>query len=236
MSKILVTGASGNIGNLTVRSLLKRNVPANQVSALVRDPAKAKDLAALGITLHQGDYSDPASLLTAFEGVDKVMLTSSQAFTDRKAAHANVIEAAVRAGVKHIVYMPIVRKPDSKFSITAVSEEDAFTEQKIIASGLAYTFVKHPPFLNTLPPFIGTKAVETGIRVPAGQGRVAPATREDLADAHAAVLTQEGHANKSYDLTGEPALSFADMAQALAKISGRDVPLIHVTDEDYIKL
>ena len=128
MGKILVTGASGNLGRKTLLQLLKRK-PAEQLVALVRDPEKAKDLAALGIEMRQGDYLDPASLKRAFKGIEKVMLTSTHAFTDRKTAHANVINAAADAGVEHLVYMPIIRKPNSTYVLQEVTEEDIFTRK-----------------------------------------------------------------------------------------------------------
>jgi NAD(P)H dehydrogenase (quinone) len=84
-----VTGASGHIGKRTVLHLLEKR-PASQLIGLVRDPAKAEDLAALGIELRQGDYMDPVSLSHAFKGVDRLMLTSTHAFTDRKTAQGNV--------------------------------------------------------------------------------------------------------------------------------------------------
>ncbi len=102
MSKILVTGASGDIGRKTLLHLLKKK-PKNQLVALARDPAKAKDLSDLGIEVRQGNYDEPASLSRAFAGVEKVMLTSAHAFTDRKTAQGNVIDAAVGAGFKHLV-------------------------------------------------------------------------------------------------------------------------------------
>src|ERR1700704_5486703 len=112
VGKILVTGASGDIGRKTLIHLLKR-VPANQLVGLVRDPAKAEDLATLGVKLRRADYLEPASLSGAFGGVEKLMLTSTHAFTDRKTAHANVIKAAIDRGVNHLVYMPIFRKKNS---------------------------------------------------------------------------------------------------------------------------
>jgi NAD(P)H dehydrogenase (quinone) len=142
MGKILVTGASGHIGRLTLQHLLKKNVAPRDLIGLVRDPAKADDLKALGIELRQGDYLDPSSLEAAFDGVEKLMLVATHAFTDRKTQHANVANAAKKAGVKHIVYMPIIRKPDSGFYMKEVTDEDIFTETRLIDSGLTYTFMK----------------------------------------------------------------------------------------------
>ena len=191
MSKILVTGASGDIGRKTVLHLLKKR-PASDLIGLVRDPAKAEDLAALGVELRQGDYLDRESLTRAFVGVEKLMLTSTHAFTDRRTAHANVIDVAVEAGVRHLVYMPIYRKIGSTFSMTEITEEDIFSIEKLRSSGLAYTLVQHPPFMEPAVMYAGPTAVETGVRVPAGNGKFTAATRDDLAAAHATVLAEPG--------------------------------------------
>ena len=144
MPRILVTGASGNIGRLTLQHLLKR-VPASDLVGLVRDPAKATDLAAAGIEIRQGDYFDYDGLVRAFEGIAKVMLVSATAFTDRNTQHQNVISAARQAGVKHIVYMPIIREAESAFTLPDITEQDRFVEEQLKASGLTYTLVRHPP-------------------------------------------------------------------------------------------
>lgn len=235
MSKILVTGASGNLGKKTLLQVLKRR-PANQLVALVRDPEKAKDLAALGIEVRQGDYLDPESLKRAFSDVQKVMLTSTHAFTDRKTAHANVINAAMQAGVEHLVYMPIIRKPNSSYVLQEVTEEDIFTEKLLLNSGLTYTLVKHPPFLDVISLYIGLNAPETGVRLPEGNGKFAAASRDDLAEGHAAILTEPGHENKTYSLTGDPAVSFPEVAYLLSDIVGKKVPFIPISDQEFMNL
>jgi NAD(P)H dehydrogenase (quinone) len=234
VSTILVTGASGMVGRHTTLHLLTKR-PASDVIGLVRDPAKAEDLATLGIELRQGDYLDRESLVRAFVGVEKLMLTSTHAFTDRKTAHANVIDVAVKAGVKHLVYMPIYRKAGSTFSMKEITEEDIFTIDKLRSSGLAYTLVQHPPFMEPAIMYAGPNAVKTGVQVPAGSGKFTAATRDDLAAAHATVLTEPGHEGKAYYLSGAPAVSWADIARILSEVHGKDVPYIPISDEEYIK-
>jgi NAD(P)H dehydrogenase (quinone) len=235
MTKILVTGASGDLGRKTLLHLLKRTAAANLVG-LVRDPTKAQDLAALGIELRQGDYMDPASLLLAFEGIDKLMLTATHAFTGRKTAQGNVIDAAVAKNVRHLVYMSIFRKVGSTLKMKEITDEDLFTEHKLMSSGLAWTIVDHPPFLDVLAFYIGTHAHETGVNVPAsGTGMFAAASRDDLAEAHAAILVGKGHENRRYALTGDPALSFADVADALTQIRGRKVSFSTMSDEKFLE-
>jgi len=233
MAKILVTGATGNIGRKTLQQLLKR-VPASDLVGLARDPAKAADLAAEGIEIRQGDYLDHDGLVRAFAGIDKLMLVSATAFADRNTQHLNAISAARQAGIKHIVYMPIIHAAGSVFTLHDITEQDLFVEGKLKDSRLAYTLVAHPPFIESIPFFIGDNALETGVHAPAGAGKAGYASRDDLAEAHAVVLTEDGHAYKTYALYGGAALSFADVAQILSDISGQPVRFVAGTDQDYI--
>jgi len=233
MTNILVTGATGNIGRKTLQQLLKRR-PASELIGLARDPAQASDLAAEGIEIRQGDYLDYAGLVRAFSGVEKVMLVSATAFTDRNTQHANVINAAREAGVRHIAYMPVIHKEGSDFVLPQVTEQDVFAQEKIRASGLDYTFVCHPPFLENIELYLGGDMLNTGVHAPAGQGKAGFACRDDLAEAHAVVLTEAGHENKTYALYGDPAVSFADIAQILSGISGKPVPFVAGSDQDVI--
>ncbi|MGV0877575.1 SDR family oxidoreductase [Martelella sp. FLE1502] len=233
MTRILVTGATGNIGRMTLQHLLKR-VPASDLVGLARDPSKAADLAAKGIEIRQGDYFDHEGLVGAFAGIGKVMLVSATAFTDRNTQHDNVINAAKQAGVGHIVFMPIIRKAGSDFHMPQVTDEDRFVEERLKASGLVYTLVRHPPFLENIENYAGGHPLEKGVLAPAGTGKAAYASREDLAEAHAVVLSEAGHEFKDYALYGGPAVSFADIAQILSEISGKAVPFNAMSDRDYI--
>jgi NAD(P)H dehydrogenase (quinone) len=233
MGKILVTGASGHLGRKTLQHLLKRR-PASDLVGLVRDPEQAADLAAQGIEIRKGDYFDYDALVNAFAGVEKVMLISTQPFTDRNTQHYNAITAARQAGVKHVAYTAIIRREGSDFILPECTVPDIFAEQTLKASGLTYTIVRQPAFLETVQFQFGNKAYEKGLRLPAGDGNAAPASQEDIAEAQAAVLTEEGHENETYSLTGDPAVSYADIAQILSDARGISVPLIPVTDEEYV--
>lgn len=233
MTRILVTGATGNIGRMTLQHLLKR-VPTSDLVGLARHPAKAVDLTAKGIEIRPGDYFDREELVRAFEGIGKVMLVSATAFTDRNTQHENVINAAKHAGVRHIVYMPIIKKAGSDFNMPQVTEEDHFVEKSLKASGLVYTLVRHPPFLENIQNYAGGHLLQEGVLAPAGSGRAAYASREDLAEAHAVVLSESGHEYKDYALYGGPAVSFADIAQILSDISGKPVPFKAISDRDYV--
>jgi NAD(P)H dehydrogenase (quinone) len=233
MTKILVTGATGNIGRMTLQHLLKR-LPASDLVGLARDPAKATHLTHEGVEIRQGDYFDYDGLVQAFEGIDKLMLVSATAFTDRNTQHQNAINAAVKAGVKHIVYMPIIREEGSTFTLPQVTEQDIFVEEKLKGSGIPYTLVRHPPFIESIDFYIGGNALETGVHAPAGGGRAGYASRDNLAEAHAVVLSEAGHEFQTYSLYGSPAVSFADIAQVLSEITGKPVPFVVGTDQEYI--
>lgn len=233
MSKILVTGATGNIGRKTLLKLLDRR-PASELVGLVRDPARAADLAARGIEIRRGDYFDAAALVRAFTGVEKVLLVPSPAFTDRSTQHYNAITAAKEAGVRHILYTPMIRPEGSDSSIPEVTVPDLFTLQVLQESGLDYTIAAHPPFTESLPNYIGANAVESGVTVPAGTGKVGAATYDDLAEAQAVLLTEPGHENRSYALHGTPAVSFADIAAILSDLHGTEVTYSTVTEEQYV--
>jgi NAD(P)H dehydrogenase (quinone) len=234
MSTILVTGATGQLGRRTLQHLLQRR-PAADLVGLARDPGKAADLTAQGIDVRTGDYSDRDSLTRAFAGVEKVLLVPTVAFADRITQHANVIAAAEEVGVEHLVYTPIIRKAGSGFELPHVTEPDAATLERLEASGLRSTVLGHPLFLDSLVEFIGQHPFESGVRVPAGDGKVAAASRADLAEAQAVVLTEPGHEGKTYALHGAPAVSFADVAEILAEISGTAVPHVPLSDEQYLE-
>ncbi|MBT0770210.1 SDR family oxidoreductase [Kineosporia sp. J2-2] len=232
MGKLLVTGATGNLGRQTLELLLE-SVPADRLAGLARTPERAADLAGRGVDIRQGDYLDQASLVRAFDGVDRLLLVSAQAFTDRNTQHLNAITAAKQAGVKHVIYTAIQRDEALGINQVGVTESDVFTEQALRASGLTYTILYNPMYLDQFDGYVGADAYEKGVRVPPGEGTMAPALLRDLAAGNVAVLTQDGHENKTYTLNGSEAASYRDIAATLSEIHGRTVPYLPVTVEEF---
>jgi NAD(P)H dehydrogenase (quinone) len=235
MSKILVTGVSGEMGKLTVYHLLKKGVQASDIIGLSRKREGLDDLVNNGVEIRIGDYLNCNSLLQAFEGVDKLMLTSAVAFTDRSTQHYNVVTTAREAGVKHVVYMSVMRKEGSGRIMPGITESDLFTEQVLRSSGLDYTILYHPPFTDVLSLYFGSHPLKNGIEVPAGYGKMAPATRDDLAEAHAEILSAADHKNKTYSLGGNELISFVDIANILSEVSGKSISFSTITAEEYIE-
>lgn len=234
MSNLLVTGATGGLGQAVVENLLK-TVSPDQLSVLVRDPAKAADLQARGVTVMQGDYTDYASLTKAFAGIDKLLLVSSNEITQRVPQHTNVITAAKAAGVKHLVYTSAQRKTDDGSSaISFVTEAHVATEKLLKESGLTYTILRNGLYLDVLPQFMGPQVLETGtIYLPAGTGKGAFASRRDMGAAGAAVLTGTGHENHVYEITANTSYSFADIAKILSDLSGKPVHYVSPSAEEF---
>lgn len=228
---ILITGATGGLGHQTVDTLLT-TIPAEEIAALVRDVNKATDLVQRGVDVRQADYLDYPSLVHAFRGIDKVLLVSAVAFTDRTHQHLNVIEAAKEAGVKHLFYTSIQRSTD--FVMQEVTESDLATEAYLKTSGLVYTILKNGYYFEGLEYMIGNEVPDKEISLPAGEGKIAFVKRDELAAATAALLTSEGHDNKEYTLSGSEAYSFHDVARELSTLAGRPIAYKSSELEPYI--
>jgi len=216
---IAVTGATGHLGGLVVKGLLEKGV-AGKVIAIVRNAEKAQALAAQGAEVRVADYGDPAALEAALAGVDRLLLVSSSEVGQRTAQHGNVIAAAKAAGVKHIVYTSVVKAATSPL---VLAPEHKATEELILGSGLAYTILRNNFYTDVFKEHVETARQSGSVIGAAGNGRVASATRADLAEVAVAVLLGTGHEGKTYELTGDRAWSYADLAQAVGGIIGRPV-------------
>jgi NAD(P)H dehydrogenase (quinone) len=225
---ILVTGATGQYGTKVLEHLLQKGVAAPHLAALVRDAAKGQSLHEQGIELRVGDYSDVDALVQAFQGIDTLLLVSSNdqgAVENRTAHHLNVIQAAKAAQVKQLVYTSFVTKPAFQDSaIAAFLTSHAQTEQVLKDSGLTYTILQHGIYLEMIPLFAGAQVAETGTMLfPAQDGKASWVLRAELAEAAAQVLTTQGHENQTYVLANAESTSFQDIAQDLSGLLGKDI-------------
>lgn len=238
MSRILVTGATGNLGGAVVDFLLKRTAAANIV-ALVRDAASDKALAlkAKGVETRSGDYNDYPSLVNAFKSIDKLYFVSGNDLEHRLEQHQNVVKAAVEASVKHVIYTSIPRKNESVTSpVFALLDSHVKTENLLKASGLQYTILKHNLYMEMLPVYLGEQLLSTGVAYfPAGEGKVSFTSRTDMADAAAAILTGEGHENKTYDITNTKAVSFSEIAAEISRSSGKAITYVSPAADEYVR-
>ncbi|GAB3887007.1 SDR family oxidoreductase [Spirosoma agri] len=211
---IAITGASGHLGKATLDFLLTKTNPESLV-AIVRDSQKVTEFADKGVSVRQGDYTDPASLVASLAGVDTLLLISSAVLgEERVRQHSNVIAAANEAGVKHVFY---TSAPNPSLTSSFTPAIDHFhTENLLIGSGLTYTIFRNNLYLDVLPMVIGD-AVQTGkLPYPAGDGKTSFVLRRDIAEGLANALTATAkHENKVYDIGASTAWSFSDLAAGL---------------------
>ena len=235
MSKILVTGATGQLGSYLINKLLEKVSP-EEITALVRDENKAEALKNKGVQIVVGNYADYASLVKAFKGIDKLYFISSSEMMNRIEQHENVVQAAVEAKVGHIFYTSVQRKSEDGSSPSAIITNDHVKTDEIIKqSELTYTILRHGLYSDILPMFIGDKVIETGtIFLPAADGKAAFASRKDMAEAGAILLTTNGHENKTYEISSVDSLSFHDIAGILSELSANSIQYISPSPEQYV--
>ncbi|MFV0569118.1 MAG: SDR family oxidoreductase [Citrobacter portucalensis] len=226
---IAITGATGQLGQYVIESLLK-TVPASQIVAIVRNPAKATGLSQQGITVRQADYSNEAAFTTALQGIDKLLLISSSEVGQRAPQHRNVINAAKAAHVKFIAYTSLLHADTSPLGL---ADEHVATEKMLAESGIAYALLRNgwytENYLASAP-----AALEHGVFIgAAGEGKIASATRADYAAAAARVISEDGHSGKTYELAGDAGWTLSQLAAELAKQSGKKVVYQNLSEADF---
>ncbi|WP_409159964.1 SDR family oxidoreductase [Pectobacterium sp. B2J-2] len=226
---IAITGASGQLGRLVIAQLLEK-VPASDIVALVRDVNKVADLSAKGVQVKAADYNQPEALASALQGVDKVLLISSSEVGQRAAQHRNVIDAAVKAGVKLVAYTSLLHADKSPL---ALAEEHKQTEALLKTSGLPHVLLRNGWYTENYAASIPA-ALEHGVFIgSAGEGKIASATREDFAAAAVAVLTQEGQAGKVYELAGDEPYTLTELAAEISKQSGKSISYQNLSEAEF---
>lgn len=228
MGKIIVSGASGHFGHAAAEQLLDMGA---EVIALSRNVDKLADLAARGAEVRYADFDDPASLKAAMQGGEKLLLISTLRVGTRVEQHRNAVEAAVANGVKHIVYTSVIGGGLAEHP--GVEQKDHYnTEQIIKASGAAYTFLRNSLYAEAVATAMAIPALLAGSKPDnAGHGTVAIVSRDDCVAAAVGVLTQDGHENKAYDITGPELLSVPQAVAMISDMAGKPIELQHVDDE-----
>ena len=227
--KLLVTGATGKFGTKVVETLLK-TVPASQLAVSVRNPEKAKGLQASGVEVRQGDFDYPQTLDSAFAGVERLLIISADGDNEtRIRQHANAVAAAERAGVKFIAYTSLANAQESTnlFAPTHKATEEAIKE-----TGIPYSFLRNNWYLeNEIPGIQGVLAGAPWV-TSAGNGKVGWALQQDYAAAAATVLSENGHENTIYELSGKP-LNQEEFVSVFGNLLGKEVPIQQVDDAAY---
>ncbi|MBI2255354.1 MAG: NAD(P)H-binding protein [Proteobacteria bacterium] len=226
-----VTGAGGQLGGQVLDNLLAGGVPAKEIVALTRDPAKLASYAAKGVAVKAGDFDKPAELATALQGIERLLIIPASDLRPgiRAPQHRNAVNAAKAAGVKHVIYISTAGTHRGQDLFTSHLE----TEQAIYASGLAWTILRMGMYYDNL--WMGSIAYALSAGAyPAtagtAEGKVA---RSDVAAAAAALLAAKGHDGFLYHVTGPVALTPADVAKAIGDAFGKKVEAVIVTQDQY---
>jgi NAD(P)H dehydrogenase (quinone) len=215
-----LTGANGHLGRLVIKHLLTL-VPADQIIATTRNPENLADFAAQGVIVRRADFSDPASLPTAFAGTTRLLIISTDILGQRVEQHKAAIAAAVAAGVSHIVYTSAPdANPNASHPILA---EHGQTEVALGESGVQWTALRNSFYSEVLKDLLGTLLVNGELLIPEGSAKHSWVTREDCARAAAGALVGKLADVGPIDVTGPEALSFADLAQRYSSISGQQI-------------
>jgi NAD(P)H dehydrogenase (quinone) len=218
---IVVTGATGQLGRLTVEALLRRGIPAADIIATGRDIARIKDLTDRGITVRRADFADTDSLAEAFAGADRLLLISASVpVGERVANHRRVIDAAVSAGVSLVAYSSTTHADTATTVIGATHRE---TEEYLRDRGIPSVLLRNGWYLENytsqLPQILQNCAVVGA----AGEGRISAASRADYAEAAAVVLAAEGHTGAVYELGGDESFTLTELAAAISAAAGKQV-------------
>lgn len=225
--RIIISGASGNLGELTVKALLELGVPASRLILVSRTPEALAEYAAMGATTRFGDFTQPESLSAAYEGGTRMLLISigGPALPEpRPVLHKRAIDAAIAAGVEHIAYTSWAAI--SQGDTGGISTDHVATEQILMESGVAWTMLRNSVYMDGIPDQ-ARRMIESGrAEVPPNEVGMSYVTRADCAAAAAAVLATPGHENKIYDITGPAVIGTRDIAQAAAAVSGRTIEIV----------
>jgi uncharacterized protein YbjT (DUF2867 family) len=221
-SSILVTGATGNVGQEVVKELIRRGCPV--AAAVLNERGAQKALA--GVETVEFDFGRPETFAPALAGVEKLFLMRPPQIADVERYLYPAIDAAQAAGVKHIVFLSLMgvnpRVPHFK------------VEQKILATGLPYTFVRPSFYMQNLDTFYRDDIrLRDELFVPAGRAKTSFIDVRDIGAVAGLALAEQGHLNRAYTLTGSEALDYYQVGDIFSEVQGRPIHYLRPTPAEY---
>lgn len=223
---IAITGATGQLGRLVIETL-KTKIAPDGIVALARNTDKAADLEGPARVF---DYDAPETLAPALDGIDTLLLISGSDIGRRVPQHAAVIKAAKSAGVQHIVYTSLLNAPTSAL---VLAPEHVETEKLLAASGIEHTLLRNGWYTENYTMGLPAALEHNALIGAAKDGRISSATRQDYAEAAAAVLMDAGLRGKTYELSGDNSFTLSDLAATLSVQAGKDIPYVDMPEADY---
>ncbi|ROQ38262.1 NAD(P)H dehydrogenase (quinone) [Frondihabitans sp. PhB188] len=226
----IVTASSGHLGGLIVDALLARGAAPDSVVATARDTAKIQAFADRGITTATLDYSKPETIASAIGAGDTVILVSSDAVGQRLEQHSAVVDAAKAAGAARIIYTSAPKADDTALIL---APDHKATEEYIAASGVPFTFLRNGWYTENYAGEVAKGRDSGEITASVGEGRVASASRKDYAEAAAAAALDESTTGKTYELSGDSAWNWNELAETISGIVGTPVVYRALTPEEH---
>lgn len=224
--KIGVTGSTGQLGKIVIEQL-KKKVPAENIAALARNTQKA---AGLGLEVREFDYDNPEKLQSALSGIDNLLLISASEVGKRVVQHTNVIEAAKKAGIKWIIYTSLLHADSSSLSLAG---EHIATEKALKDSGIDYTILRNGWYTENYTGSVQGAIAGGAFLGSAGDGKISAAVRADFAEAAAAVVSDESHKGKVYELAGDESFTLTDLAGEISRQTGKNIPYNNLPESEY---
>lgn len=227
--KIAITGASGPFGSGVTRQLVERfGIEPRDLILVSRDPGRLREWAARGADTRAGNFDDYDGLVQSLRGADKLLMISTNRVGQREPQHRNAVLAAKAAGVRHVAYTSFVGAP----GIASIAIADhRFTEDLLRRSGMAWTILRNSQYAEAMRDAAGPAAIRSGIWISSsGGGRIAMVSREDCIAAAAAVMAGSGHENRVYSITGPELITYEELTQLFAELSGRPIEYRAVDD------
>jgi NAD(P)H dehydrogenase (quinone) len=230
MTRIVVTGASGNYGRAFTDALIAKG-RAQDLILITRTPAKLTDRVAQGCEVRYGDFDKPETLAAAVTGADKMLLISGTRVGARVVQHKAAIDAAAKAGVQHIAYTSFIGIDDPA-NPAEVRHDHIETEQLIRGSGMAWTMLRDAHYADAMILMAGPGVMQSGQWISnAGAGLEAMVWRDDCVAAAVAVMTSEGHEGQTYNITGPELQTFEEVTAILSEVTGKSITYVSVDDE-----
>ncbi len=228
--KLLITGASGQLGQMVVNHLVKNG--NKNLIATTRHKEKLQSFIDQGVDVREADFNNPENLTKAFAGAERLLLISTDAIGARIEQHKNAIKAAKAAGVKHIIY---TSWPKADTSVALVSADHIATENLIKESGLSYTILRNSLYAENLLGSL-SNAYQMGTFYGAtGGAKAAYVSKKDCAEAAAGALVHQDYSNKILDLTGPQAYSYEEIVKMASEATGKNIPYVELSEADLKK-
>lgn len=228
--KIIVTGASGQLGRAVTAELVGRVDPSDLI-LVTRSAADLSESAPAGADVRYGDFTDATSLEKSFSGGNRMLLISTDKVGDRVEGHKTAVDAAVRADIELVAYTSIINP--TRENPAVVAPEHRATEEHLLDSGIGWTFLRNSIYAEIQKRAMTAAAQSGSLVTNEGKGRTAYVSRQDCAAAAAAVLTGDGHASRAYEITGPELLDAEDRARIYSEVTGARIEVVHVDDDRY---